>query len=346
MTAAQSPLATPGPSASVVIVAYRSGATLATCLAALSRQTATDFETLLLDNASGDGVAEAAAAADPGLRLLTMDQNLGFAAGNNRAAAVAQGRWLVLLNPDAYPDPDWLERLLAAAQAHPEARCFTARQLMAADPGRLDGLGDAMALAGFPFRGGYGRPDPGPLAPGEVFSPCGAAMMIDRSLFLALGGFDEDFFCYCEDVDLGYRLRLAGEPVLVVPDAVVRHEGSVSTGGRRSDFSMFHGARNRLWVFVKNTPPVLLILTLPPHLLLTALLWAAAIRRGEGAATTRGLKAAVRGLPQVLAKRRRIQRLRRASSADIARVMSWNPLSMARRQARISPLTGGGSAAP
>jgi len=340
------PAATDPPIASVVVVSFRSGGTLARCLAALSAQTETRFETILLDNASGDGEAAAAAAADPSIRLMAMDANLGFAAGNNRAAQAARGRWLVLLNPDAYAQADWLERLLAATVANPHMRCFTARQLMAAHPEKLDGLGDAMAVIGLPFRGGYGQNDPGPIAAGEVFSPCGAAMMIDRELFLSLGGFDEDFFCYCEDADLGYRLRLIGERVMVVPDAVVHHEGSVSTGGRRSDFSMFHGARNRLWLYVKNTPPVLLALTLLPHLLLTKLLWLASVVRGEGRATTRGLLAALAGLPRMLAKRRTIQAGRRATSADIARMMSWSPMALVKRRALVSPIADARSDAP
>jgi GT2 family glycosyltransferase len=333
MSAAQAPSS---PAVSVIVVAYRSGEALAACLAALKAQTCADFETLLLDNASGDGLAAAAAAADPSLRLLQMDANLGFAAGNNRAAREARGRWLALLNPDAYAAPDWLERLLAAAAAHPRARCFTSRQLMAADPARLDGLGDAMALFGFPFRGGYGRPDVGAAAEGEVFSPCGAAMMIDSQLFAELGGFDEDFFCYCEDVDLGYRLRLRGEPVRLAAGAVVRHEGSVSTGGRRSDFSRYHGIRNRLWAYLKNTPPLLLALTLPVHLGLTLAAWGSAQVRGEGAAATRALADAWAGLPRVLEKRRAVQAARTATSADIARVMSWNPLAVARRRAAVT----------
>ncbi len=340
------PAAPPPPLVSVVVVTYRSRGTLAACLAALKAQTTGDFETIVLDNDSGDGEAAAAAAADPAIRLMAMDANLGFAAGNNRAAAAATGRWLVLLNPDAYAEPDWLERLLAAARAYPAVRCFTARQRMAADPSRLDGLGDAMAVIGFPYRGGYGLADPGAIPAGEVFSPCGAAMMIDRALFLGMGGFDEDFFCYCEDADLGYRLRLAGEPVVVVPDAVVRHDGSVSTGGRRSDFSMYHGARNRLWLYGKNTPPALLALTVLPHIALTTLLWLAAIARGEGRAATRGLRDAVAGLPKAWAKRRVIQASRRVGSAGIARMMSWSPMAMVRRRPLISPIAGDPPGAP
>jgi GT2 family glycosyltransferase len=331
------PAATNPPLISVLIVAYRSGGTLARCLAALNAQTFDDFEVVLLDNASGDGLAARAASEDPSIRLLEMDSNLGFAAGNNRAADAAEGRWLVLLNPDAYAAPDLLYQLVQVAEERPEAACFTARQVMAQDQTRLDGLGDAMTGFGFPFRGGYGLPDDiaANARAAEVFSPCGAAMMIDRALFIRMGGFDERFFCYCEDVDLGYRLRLKSQRVVLAPRAVVAHEGSVSTGGRRSDFSMYHGVRNRLWVYVKNTPPLLLALTLIPHLVLTGAWWAAAVLRGEGVAVTRALRDAVRGLGPMLASRRELQRRRRAGSLAIARMMLWDPLAIARRRPKL-----------
>ncbi len=331
------------PAVSIVVLAYESGSLLGDCLAALSAQTFTDVEILLADNASTDGAPRAAAAADPQLRLIEHGENLGFAAGINRAAAQARGGWIALINPDAFADPDWLERLMAGAAAHPDVRCFASRQLMVEDPSRLDGLGDVMTLVGFPYRGGYRRKAPGRLPTGEVFSACGGAMLIAKDLFAAHGGFDERLFCYCEDVDLGYRLRLAGERVLVIPDAVVRHVGSASSGGRRSDFAMFHGTRNRLWVFVKNTPPVLFWLTLPLHMAATALLLVQHGARGELAAPWRGLKAAIAGLDGVLQARRQTQGLRRRGSWTIARAMAWNPWVLVSRAVvirRPSPPAG------
>lgn len=319
------------PAVSVVVLAYQSGPLLADCLAALRAQTFADFEIVLADNASTDGAPQAAAAADPAVRLLENGANLGFAGGVNRAVEAARGAWIALINPDAFADPDWLERLMAAARAHPDIGCFTSRQLMAEDRTRLDGLGDVMTLAGFPYRGGYRGRDPGPLAPGEVFSACGGAMLIARDLFLQLGGFDERLFCYCEDVDLGYRLRLKGGRVLVVPDAVVRHVGSASTGGPRSDFAMFHGARNRLWVFVKDTPPALFWLTLPLHVAVTAALLVQHLARGDAAASWRGVRAALAGLPGVLQARRETQARRRSGSWAIARAIAWNPWALVAR---------------
>lgn len=323
------------PTVSVVIVAYESGPTLAECLAALKVQTFTDYEVILVDNASSDRTAQAAAKADPAIRLIENAENLGFAAAVNQGARAGEGRWLALLNPDAYAEPAWLERLVGAAKANPAIHCFTSRQLMAEDPSRLDGLGDVMALAGYPFRGGYTHKDPGPLEPGWVFSACGGAMLVERDLFLAVGGFDERLFCYCEDVDLGYRLRLIGEPTLLVPDAVVRHVGSASTGGRRSDFAVFHGTRNRFWVFVKDTPPVLFWLTLPLHIAATVVLFARHATRGELVTPIKGLAVGIRDIGVALEARREAQATRKVGSWAIARAMTWNPLDLFLRRAFI-----------
>ncbi len=320
------------PQVSVLVLAYESGPLLAECLDSLKAQTFADHEVVLVDNASTDGAPQAAAAAHPEAVFVEAGANLGFAAGMNLAARRAEGRWLALLNPDAVADPEWLARLMAAAQAYPEVRCFTSRQLLAEDPSKLDGLGDAMSISGFPWRGGYRHADPGPLPTSEVFSACGGAMMIEAALFKAMGGFDERLFCYGEDVDLGYRLRLAGERTLLVPDAVVRHHGGASSGGPRSDFAVFHGTRNRLWVYVKDTPPLLLWLSLPMHVLATITLFARHATRGELAAPMRGLIAGLKGLGVALEARRETQPKRRVGSWAIARAMAWNPLDLLLRR--------------
>jgi GT2 family glycosyltransferase len=327
----------PSPRVSVAVVAYESGPTLSECLAALSAQTVRDLEVILIDNASRDGAAQAAARAHPEATFIANRENLGFAAAVNQAARLARGQWLALLNPDAFPERTWLEALLAAADAHPKVRCFASRQLMAEDPGRLDGLGDVMSASGFAFRGGYGQADPGLDGPCFVFSACGGAMLVDRALFLEMGGFDERLFCYCEDVDFGYRLQLRGERTLLVPAAVVRHVGSASSGGPRSEFAVFHGTRNRLWVYLKDTPPLLLWLTLPLHLLATAVLFARHFTRGELGAPWRGFVAALRGLPLALQARREAQGQRRVGSLTVARQMSWSPLALFRRSVVLRP---------
>ena len=334
------------PALSVVIVAYNSAATLFRCVEALSRQTFGDFELLIVDNASPQGEAAPLAQAPAFARLVEAGGNLGFAGGVNLGAREARGRWLVLLNPDAYPDARWLERLADAAARYPKVRAFTSRQVMAEAAGLLDGLGDVMSAPASPYRGGYLSPDPGDTPEGEVFSPCGAAMMVERQLFRDLGGLDESFFCYCEDVDFGYRLQLAGEPTLLVPSAVVHPEGSASSGGPKSDFAVFHGVRNRFWVLVKDTPALLLPLILPLHLAAFALISLRPQNRPLLGVTWRAFKAALAGLPAQLKRRRVVQQARRASALDIARALTWNPKDLSGRRPVIRPLRPSRRGAP
>ena len=315
-----------GPSVSVIIVTSESRAVLTRCLEQLKAQSFTDFEVILADNGSVDGAAKAAARADPSLVLLENGANLGFAAANNRAAGLARGRWLALLNPDAFAQPDWLARLMAATEAHPYDACFTSLQVAADDPGLLDGAGDAMTLAGLPYRMGYRRPRPQAILAGEVFSPCGAAMLVRRETFLGLGGFEARFFSYCEDVDFGYRLRAAGGRTRLVPDAVVAHVGS-ATLGARSDFAQFHGFRNRLWCFARNTPGGLMPLALPLHVVATAMSLIGCLGRGEAGPAWKGLMAGVRGFWAM----RRERSGKRGHARDVIAAMTWNPVKSARR---------------
>ena len=313
------------PAVSVIIVTYESRAVLTRCLAQLREQTFRDFEVLLVDNGSSDRAAKTAAKADPTLHLIENGGNLGFAEANNIGAKRARGRWLALLNPDAFAEPDWLERLMAATEAWPEVRCFTSLQIAADDAALLDGAGDAMTLMGLPYRMAHRRPRVAVPA-GEVFSPCGAAMLVERETFLALGGFEPAFFSYCEDADFGWRLRAAGGSTRLAPDAVVAHVGS-STLGARSDFALFHGFRNRLWCFARNMPGALMPLALPLHTAATVVLLAGCLFRGEAGPAWRGILAA---LPR-FGEMRRAMKPHRAHIRDVAAALTWNPLKAASR---------------
>ncbi len=245
---------------------------------------------MVLDNASTDDSASAATAVlSFPTKLIRAPTNLGFAAGVNRAVREAPPtRWLTLLNPDAFPEPDWLEQLMSATQRHPDCASFASRQVMADQPDLLDGAGDVYHTSGLAWRAGHGRPVPtDPEPEREVFSACAAAALYRRDIFEALGGLDEDFFCYMEDVDLGFRLRLAGWGCKYIPTAVVHHVGS-ATSGRRSHFTTYHGHRNLVWVFFKNMPGALLWLYLPQHLLLNLMECCVFLARGQGRTILRG----------------------------------------------------------
>lgn len=328
------------PRFSVIIVNYNGGDYLKGAIASLAAQTVRDFEVFVVDNASSDGSMDFLFEAAPHfpVNLMPQTENLGFAAGNNLAAKQAKGEWLCLLNPDAEAAPDWLEQIAAAAQRYPEVASFASAQIDLHNPERLDGLGDAYLGFGIPWRGGFGRPvSELPTEPAQCFSPCGAGAAIRRDAFTAHGGFDERFFCFCEDVDLGYRMRLAGETCVFLPEAVIRHAGG-GLSGRVSEFSLFHGARNRLWTYVKNTPLRLLILTLPAHIALTAAILFRGLFTGRFGGTWRGVWAGLKGLGPFLAERGRAKKRRKSSLSRLMSAMCWNPLTMLARKADLKPV--------
>lgn len=326
------------PRISVVIINYNGGAFLQEAVNSLERQTFRDFELIVFDNASTDGSADRLDLSGvASSRLVRNPENIGFAAGNNRAAELATGKWLVLLNPDTVAEADWLDKLMTAADRHPDCKNFTSAQFDLTTPGLLDGAGDAYLIFGIPWRGGFGRPS-GELPPmGWCFSACGAAAMYDRELFLRIGGFDERFFCYCEDVDLGFRLQLAGHDCLLVNDAVVHHAGSGITG-RASAFSTYHGTRNRIWTYFKNMPTSLIFLTLPGHIVLTLYIAARNMFTPRFSPMIRGLMDGIAGIPKIVQASPWKLTNRSIRLSQLTSRMAWNPWRMSARKAHVRKL--------
>lgn len=304
----------------IIIVHYSDTASLKRCLQAVSGLQLQPRTIFIVDNSLE---------LDPtGLPLnaevLTPSHNLGFAGGVNLAATRAEGDWLALLNPDAFPEPDWLTELAGAANRAPETPLFASKQVMAEDKGLLDGAGDVYHASGLYWRRGYLKPASTAYS-SEVFSACGGAMLVQKDVFTALDGLDETFFAYGEDVDFGFRVRLAGYSVRYCETAVVLHEGYTSSGGRHSDFALLNGHRNLVWVFVKNMPLPLFILLAPLHLLLN--LWTVVrfVPRGKSGVILRAKGAALEGLARVLRQRRQVQSTRLASSWAIWKALTKDP---------------------
>ena len=314
----------PLPIVSVIIVTWNSRNYLQACLNRLSVQTFQDFEVILVDNGSDDSVLDGLYEKYPALALQIhrSSSNLGFAAANNIGAHIARGKWLALLNVDAFPEPDWLEKLARAAEKNLRFAFFASRQIQANAPERLDGAGDTYHTSGLGWRRYYNYPvTQYALQSQEVFSACGAAALYARNDFLKASGFDEEYFSYFEDVDLGFRLRLGGAKCLYVPEAVVHHVGSASTG-KRSDFSVYHGYRNLIWTFVKNMPSPLIWIYLPLHIT-TILFFAIYLTmRGQGKAIWKAIFDAVHGLPKMIEKRRYIQKNMKIKPGELLKVMS------------------------
>lgn len=312
------------PTASIILVTWNSRAHLDQCRSALVSQTRQDFEVVLVDNGSTDGSLEGIEDSWSGFHMVVerLGENKGFTVGNNIGVRLARGKWIVLLNADAYPEPDWLANLLHAAEQNPEHIAFSSRQLQYDSPNLLDGAGDAYHISGLAWRNHFNLPaDRYGREAKEIFSPCAAAAMYSREEFLNVGGFDEDYFSYFEDIDLGFRLRLNGGKCLFVPDAVVHHVGSASTG-KRSDFSVYYGYRNLMWTFIKDMPSYWLWVLFPLHAATMLFFTVYITMRGQGRAIWGALLDAILGAPKMFAKRREIQEYRKASPEDLIRVMS------------------------
>lgn len=289
----------------VIIVNYNSAAYLAQALSALAKQTRLPDEVIVLDNASTE---QFSLPATEGLKIkvIQSDENLGFSAGNNRAIENLDPaiNWIALLNPDAYPEIDWLEKMIAAIQTNPQYAFFGCKLICANEPHLLDGTGDAYHISGKAWRMHHRKSlNNAPHALKEIFSPCAAAALYNRKAFESIAGFDEQFFCYYEDIDLSFRLRLLGYKCGYVYDAIVAHTGSATTK-RHSVFYTYYGHRNLVWTYFKNMPLVLLIIFFPLHILLNIVSILAMLKHRQVKTICKAKYDALKGLKNIFLQRK------------------------------------------
>lgn len=306
----------------VVVVNWNGGALLVRCLRSLMVQTTAPGSIIIVDNGSTDQSIAAIEEKFSNVTILRLGQNIGFAAALNRGIAEAEHyAWIASVNPDAFPTEQWIETMVAAVNKYPRVAGLGSQMIDDADRSRLDGNGDNYHVSGLAWRRNHGEPTTAmDTTDREIFAPCAAAAFYNRQVISELGGFDESFFCYFEDVDLGFRLRLAGYQCQAISNAVVFHIGSAITG-RRSDFSIYHGHRNLVWSFFKNMPPSLMWRYLPQHFLLnimTVLYYGA---RGRLRTILSAKIDAVRGLPAILRRRAAVQRSREATVPSLHDLM-------------------------
>ncbi len=292
------------------------------CLGSLREQTFRDFTTILVDNGSTDNSIGLVSENFPEVEVVSLKENRGFSVAVNAGIRASDTGLVALLNNDTEQEPGWLEVLVQAADTHREAGFFAGKLVDFHDHRTLDGAGDALRRSGLPYRLGHGEKDRGQHDKNTyVFGACAAAAVYRRSMLDEVGLLDEDFFAYCEDGDLSFRAQLAGYRCLYVPEAVVYHVGSASTGGKRSPTATRLGTRNGLWLLVKNLPAPLVPAFLPFFVLgqLSRLVVTAA--SGVWKAHLEGLAGAIRPLPLMLRKRREIQRRRKVSLGYVRRLL-------------------------
>jgi N-acetylglucosaminyl-diphospho-decaprenol L-rhamnosyltransferase len=306
------------PALAVVVVTHESASHVGETLRAVSDQLREGDELVVVDNASADGTAEAARAAAPQASVLEQRENLGFAGGCNAGASASSAPLLLFLNPDALPAGGCLEELRRIAGDRPTWGAWQALVTMEGGA-TINTAGNVTHFLGVGWAGSCGEPvGSAPSAPVEVGFASGAALVVRRNEWVRLGGFDERYFMYCEDLDLGLRLWLGGSAVGVAPAARVEHDYEFAKGERK----WFLLERNRWWTLVSDYPGRLLLLLAPALVVSELAVLAVAARGGWMHAKLRAQAAVVRELPRMLERRRRVQAGRAVSEREFASHLS------------------------
>ena len=299
----------------VVIATWNGRELLDVALRSLGEQRFDDHSVIVVDNGSTDGTAAHLRAAHPGVELVSLAENRGFAAAVNAGTARTDAEYVALLNNDMELDPGWLEALVAALDADLRAGSAASKLRMLREPTILDGAGDLVTWYGATWRRGHGEPDRGQYdEPGVVASPCAGAALYRRRALEEVGGFDERFFAYLEDADWGLRAQLAGWHCVWVPGAVAYHLGG-ATIRRMGDLETELIARNTLALVVKSFPAPRLVAWSPLILGYQAYTLARALAHGSWRAVLRGWAGALRQLPETLRARREVRRRTREPRA-------------------------------
>jgi GT2 family glycosyltransferase len=332
----------PPPFISVIVLNWNGSACIDECLRSLEAQTYRDFEVVVVDNCSTDGSRELLQREWAGrVCLHLLDANYGYCGGNNRGIAQARGSLIVLLNNDTETDPGWLAALAGGAKRNPGAGMFACRILNAFERDRFDSTGLLVYPDGVCRSRGWQEMDIGQYnREEEVLGPNGAAAAYRRDMLDETGLFDEPYFAYLEDLDLALRGWLLGFSCVYIPDAVVYHIKSLSSG-HHSKLKAFYVERNRLWNLIKLFP-LRLILVSPAFTSYRYILQSFAALTHQGASggfvhsysrsalisvLMRAVGSGILGLPYMLRRRREVQRTRRLGHQDYMRVISRFKLS-------------------
>lgn len=272
-------------SVSVVIPNWNGSGRLETLLKQLPQQTSPIAEVIVVDNGSVDNSVQIASSL--GARVISFQQNLGFSAAVNRGVAECRSTFVAILNNDVQLQPDWLARLVAQVEI-PGVWFATGKLLKADRPNTLDGSFDAVSRGGCAWRCGYGRRDGAVWnQPRTIFFPPFTAFVMETKLFALVGGLDERFESYLEDVDFGLRIASKGYAGSYVPDAVAFHEGS-ATLGTWNQRTVHQIARNQVLLIAKHYPTGF-VWKFGWPIALAQLLWGfLAVRHGAGAAYVGG----------------------------------------------------------
>lgn len=319
---------------SVIVLNWNGSQLLDQCLSSLMLQTYSPLEIIVVDNASTDHSIDFIKDKFPGIKLIVNERNLGYGAGNNIGIRESRGRYIMILNNDTRVEPDCIEELRKSIEKNNKYGACAAKILLKSDESLIDAAGMVIGLDGVSIGGGRLEKKDHFHVEKEVFFASGCAGLYRREMLEEIGLYDEDFFAYAEDTDLGWRARLAGWKSVYNPKAVVYHLHSASSG-TYSHLKAYLVERNRIWVAIKNFP--IPILVIGQFYTLLRYFWQAyGALTGKGAAgrfTTDFSKLELikillkvyltlwKGLPQMIEKRRMIQEKKILGNREVYRLL-------------------------
>jgi GT2 family glycosyltransferase len=304
---------------SVIVVCSNAKQHLPVCLESLHRQTHPSVEVIVVDNGSTDGSREYIESAHPWVHIHSTGANLGYAPANNAGFSVAAGEYLVVLNPDTEVDPDFVTGLVEAIEQE-SAGLATSRICFFGDRGVINACGNEVHLTGIGYCRGLGEPVERFDSRAQVASISGCAFMIRRDVLVRIGGFDDDYFMYVEDTDLSIRANIAGYRIVYAPRSIVYHKYSL----KMTPLKFFLLERNRRQTLIKNLSWGTIVALLPPIWMTGALMWVYAILHGPEyiRAMLRAQVWIYRNWGLILAKRRRMQALRKVGDREVLRLLT------------------------
>lgn len=248
----------------VIIPNFNGMRFLPDCIDSLKKQTADDFEVLVVDNGSSDGSIEWLS--DNNVKYISLPENKGFAGGVNVGIKASDTEYILLLNNDTVAFPDFVEKLEAAIDKDSSIFAVSSMMIKASDHSKIDSAGDGLTILGWAYQRGIDEPTEKFEIGKNIFSACAGASIYRKNVFDKIGLFDEMHFAYLEDVDISYRAKLAGYVNRYCPQAKVYHLGSATSGSKYNSFKVRLAARNNIYLHYKNQHPVQLIVNFIPLL--------------------------------------------------------------------------------
>lgn len=278
----------------VVIPNYNGKSFLKDCMESLKNQTYKDFSVLVVDNASKDGSVEFLRTEYPETQVLSLDKNYGFSGAVNEGIKRSDTPYVILLNNDTAADKDFVGSLVACMDKDEKIFSANPKMIQMYKPELLDDAGDLYCAVGWAFQRGVGQRSDGYNKECNIFSSCAGASIYRRRIFDEIGVFDEMHFAYLEDIDVGYRARIAGYRNVYCPKAEVFHVGSGTSGSKYNDFKVRLAARNGIYLNYKNMPLLMLVVNMPTIVFGILVKYLFFWKKGFRRAFSEGLKEGIR----------------------------------------------------